>query len=77
MSKPRLRLVHSSNGTEPVELRARSAFEQSPWETGLELIHLGLLVSCRNYVTLMQATVAVLELCTDPEKTVPRYLKSR
>jgi hypothetical protein len=93
MSKPRLRLVYSSNGTQLGALgRRRSrgfeppviqgggasfALEESVWEAGVELVHLGLLASCRNYLTFVQASVTVLELCTDPEKTVPRYRKSR
>jgi hypothetical protein len=94
MSKSRLRLVHSSNGTQPGAqrrqrsrgfqplviqggVRARSALEENIWEAGVELVHLGLLASCRNYLTFVQASMAVLELCTDPDKTVPRYLKSR
>jgi hypothetical protein len=88
MSKPRLRLVHSSNGTRlgvvhrqrdrSVRLlvmqggRAKSALRESPWEAGLELINLGLLASCRNYLAFLQASMAVLEACnrTGPEKTV-------
>ena len=93
MSKPRLRLVYSSNGTQPGALgrgssrgfeplviqggRASFVLEESVWEAGVDLVHLGLLASCRNYLTFVQASVTVLELCTDPEKTVPRYRKSR
>lgn len=93
MSKTRLRLVYSSNGTQPGALgrrrsrdfeplviqggRASFALEESVWEAGVELVHLGLLASCRNYLTFVQASVTVLELCTDPEKTVSRYRKSR
>jgi len=93
MSKPSLRLVCSSNGTQPGTLgrrrsrgfeplviqggRASSALEENVWEAGLELVHLGLLASCRNYVAFVQASMTVLELCTDPEKNVPRYRKSR
>ena len=91
--KPRLRLVYSSDGTQPGALgrrrsrgfespliqgeRASSVLEESVWQAGVELVHLGLLASCRNYLTFVQASVTVLELCTDPEKTVPRYRKSR
>lgn len=93
MSKPRLRLVHSSTGGEPRAPRRRRgrrfrplvlqgeragfAFEDGAWQTGLELVHLGLLAFCRNYVAFVRTSVAVLELCTAPEKTVPRYQKSR
>ncbi len=85
MSKPRLRLVCSSNDAQPEALiwqRGRglrplvlprdgrtepSASELSVWEAGLELVHLGLLTSCRNYAAFVQASIAVLDLCTTPE----------
>ncbi len=87
MPKPRLRLVHSSNGTRlgvyrqrdrsfrPLVIqgaRAKSAPRESSWEAGLELINLGFLASCRNYLAFLQASIAVLEACnrTDPGKTV-------
>jgi len=91
--KPRLRLVYSSNGTQPGALgrrggrgfeslfiqgeRASCALEEGVWEAGVELVHLGLLASCRNYLTFVQASVTFFELCTGPEKTVLRYCKSR
>jgi hypothetical protein len=85
MSKPRLRLVSSSNDAQPEALiwqRGRglrplvlpgdartipSVSEASIWEAGLELVHLGLLTSCRNYAAFVQASIAVLDLCTIPE----------
>ena len=91
--RPRLRLVYSSNGTQPGALgrrrsrgfeslvvqeeRASFPLEESVWQAGIELLQLGLLASCRNYLTFVQASVTVLDLCTDPEKTVPRNRKSR
>ena len=93
MSKPRLRLVYSSNGAQPGALgrrrsrgfepmviqggRASFAFDESVWEAGVELLQLGFLASFRNYLTFVQAGVTVLDLYTDPEKTVPRYRSSR
>ena len=84
MSRPRLRLVHSSNDTEPAALvwqrshgfrplvlqgEANSAASgASVWDAGLELVHLALLRSCRNYVAFVQATIAVLDLCTNREE---------
>jgi len=85
MSKPRLRLVCSSNDAQPEALvwqRGRglrllvlpkdartepSAPQVSVWEAGLELVHLGLLTSCRNYTAFVQASIAVLDLYTTPE----------
>lgn len=95
MSKPHLRLVHSSNETQPAALvwqrgrglrplvrqkdlvAASSVLEENVWERGLELVHLGLLTSCRNYAAFMQAASAVLDLCTHPEGTRPSDLSSR
>ncbi|MGQ0684012.1 hypothetical protein [Bradyrhizobium sp.] len=87
MSKPRLRLVHSSNDTEPAALiwqrgrglrplvlqgegHAGPSASEEIWEAGLELVHLGLLTSCRNYLAFVQATIAVLDLCTNPEEAI-------
>jgi hypothetical protein len=77
MPKQGLRLVHSSNGAQPGAVgrqrnrgfrpsviqgsgRARSPGEIS-WDAPLQLINLGFLASCRNYVVFVQAGLAVLE----------------
>ena len=78
MSRPRLQLVHSSNGSLPGALhrqrkrgfrplvmqggRAKSA--PSSWETGLELFNLGFLASGLGYLAFLQASVTVLEICS-------------
>jgi hypothetical protein len=85
MSKPCLRLVHSSNSAKLVAVRqrdrsfrplvvqggaqAKSARSEGHWEAALELINLGARASWANYVALLQASIAVLEVCnrTDPE----------
>jgi hypothetical protein len=78
MSRPRLQLVHSSNGTRlgavdrpsdrsfrPLVIQggARAKFVpgESSWGAALELINLGFLASCHNYVAFVQASIAVLE----------------
>ena len=79
MSRPRLRLVHSSKDAQlgvvhrqrdrnfqPSVIkggRANSALAAGPWEAGFELINLGFLASCRSYLAFLQASVAVLEAC--------------
>jgi hypothetical protein len=51
--------------------RARSEPRQSSWEAALELINLGFLISGRNYLGFLQASITVLDAYnrTDPEKT--------
>lgn len=66
MSKPRLRLVHSSDNTRPGAV--------SSWEAGLDLIDLGLLISCRCHMAFLQASMAILEAMQseDSERTFER-----
>src|ERR1700724_2720138 len=75
MSKPRLLLIHCSNGVRadrqrgrsfrPLVIhggaRARSVPRESSWEAALELINLGFLVSHGNYLAFLQASITVLE----------------
>ena len=78
MSKPRLQLIHCSNGIRPgakqrgrsfrpLVIRggalARSAPRESSWEAALELINLGLLVSHVNYLAFLQTSITVLDAC--------------
>jgi hypothetical protein len=78
MSKPRLQLIHCSNGIRPGAkqrgrsfrpvvihggARARSAPRESSWEAALELINLGLLVSHVNYLAFLQTSTTVLDAC--------------
>ena len=89
MPKPRLRLIHSSNGTRlgagdrlsdrsfrPLVIqggaRAKAAPGESPWEAAFELISLGFLASCRNYVAFVQTSMAVLEACNQTALEKPR-----
>jgi hypothetical protein len=76
MSKPRLRLIHCSNGIRPkakhrqrgrsfrpliIHGGARSAPRENSWEAALELINLGFLISHVNYLAFLQASLTVLE----------------
>jgi hypothetical protein len=78
MSKPRLRLIHCSNGIRPGArhqqhgrnfrplvihggARARSVPRESSWEASLDLINLGFLISHRNYLAFLQASITVFE----------------
>jgi hypothetical protein len=78
MSKPRLRLIHFSNGVRPGAKhrrrrrsfrpfvidggsRAKSVPSESPWESALELINLGFLISHSNYVAFLQSSMTALE----------------
>ena len=85
MSKPSLQLIHCSKSI-PVGARRRhgnrgfrpeiidggvkASAGEHPFETALELIGLGVVVSCRNYLALLEAGMAVLHgsTSTDPEK---------
>jgi hypothetical protein len=51
--------------------RARSVPRQSSWESALELINLGFLVSHASYLAFMRTSLTVLEAYnwTDPERT--------
>ena len=85
MSKPSLQLIHCSDGIpagkkrrhagrgfrpEIIDGGVKSASTEHPWETALELFGLGLLVSCRNYLALVEASTTVLigSNWTDPER---------
>lgn len=76
MSRPRLQLVHCSNGIPPEAkhgqhgfrprvihggARARSVPRESPGQAALELIHLGFLISHCSYFAFLQASIAVIE----------------
>jgi len=78
MSKPRLQLIHCSNGIRPdakARPRDRSfrprvidggaqarSVGASPWEAGFELINLGLLISHANYLAFLEASNIVLRV---------------
>ena len=85
MSKPSLQLIHCSNSIragakrrhtsrsfrpEIIDGGVKSAPGEHPWETALELFGLGVLVSCGNYLALLEASTTVLNgsSWTDPEK---------
>jgi hypothetical protein len=75
MSKPCLRLVHCSDRIRPQATRrhrrsfrviqggarARSVPSQSSWAASLELISLGFLIACQNYLAFLQASTTALE----------------
>jgi hypothetical protein len=79
MSRPRLRLVHSSTDAQSGVVHRRrdrnfqpsvikggrlnSALAASPWEAGFELINLGFLASWRSYLACLEASMVVLEAC--------------
>jgi hypothetical protein len=81
MSKPRLLLIHCSNGIRPgakhrqhgrsfrplVIDRAARAPSESSWEAALNLINLGFLIS----ITFLQVGLTVLDAWTDPENDQP------
>jgi hypothetical protein len=85
MSKPRLQLVHCSNGIQPeAKHRQRGRgfrplvlhgggrpLRESAWEAAFELINLGFLISHGNYLAVLHASITVLEACNwaNPEKT--------
>ena len=76
MSKPRLHLIHSSNGIRreakprqhgrsfrPLVIDGGAQARSagaSPWEAGLELINLGFLISHVNYLAFLEASNIVL-----------------
>jgi hypothetical protein len=76
MSKPRLLLIHCSNITQPRKdksevknfrpllIRGRdrgtSDLKASSWELAFQLAELGMLASNRNYLALLQASMAVV-----------------
>ena len=85
MSKPCLQLIHCSNSIpagarrrhtsrsfrpEIIDGGGKSRVVVHPFETALELFGLGVLVSCRNYLVLLEASMSVLNGSnrTDPEK---------
>jgi hypothetical protein len=76
MPKPRLVLIHCSNGIRPGAkprehgrsflvihggARARSAPKKSSWEAALELIDLGFLISHGNYLSFLQTSITALD----------------
>jgi len=77
MSKPRLLLIHCSNGVRPGAkhrqrgsfrplvihggARGRSVSSENPWEAALELINLAFFISHGNYLAFLQASMTVLE----------------
>ena len=85
MSKPSLQLIHCSNSIPAggrrrqtnrsfrpaiIDGGVKSKAGQHPFEAALELFGLGVLVSCRNYLAFLEASMAVLNgsIRTDPEK---------
>lgn len=85
MSKPSLQLIHCSSSIPPGARRRQSSRSfrlaiidggvkptagEHPFETALELIGLGLVVSCRNYLAFLEASMTFLDGSnwTDPEK---------
>jgi hypothetical protein len=73
MSKPRLLMIHCSNGIRPgAKHRQNGRFrplvihggasvpKESSWEAGLKLIDLGFSISHANYLAFLQMSVAAL-----------------
>jgi hypothetical protein len=84
MPKPRLLMIHCSNGIRPgAKHRQRSRFRplviqggaavssENSWEAALKLIDLGFSISHANYLAFLQVSITVLNAYnrTDPEKT--------
>jgi len=85
MSKPRLQLIHCSDGIRPVAKRPQhgrsfrplvihggaSVPRESSWDAAFKLVDLGFSISHVNYLAFLQAGIAVLDAYnwTDPEKT--------
>ena len=75
MSKPRLRLIHCSNGIRPGAKHRQHSHSFRPlvinggararsvggssWEAALELVDLGFLISHANYLALLEASITV------------------
>ena len=85
MSKPSLQLIHCSNSIPAggrrrqtnrsfrpaiIDGGVKSRAGEHLFETALELFGLGVLVSCRNYLALLEAGMIVLNgsAWTDPEQ---------
>ena len=75
MSKPRLQLIHCSNGIRPRAKRrqngrsfqplvidggVKSALAEHSWETALALFNLGLHVCHGNYLAFLEASMIIL-----------------
>jgi hypothetical protein len=75
MPKPSLQLIHCSNGIQPGAKRRQNSSSFRPfvipggmqslpgersWEAALELIGLGFLVCCANYLAVLEASTTVL-----------------
>jgi hypothetical protein len=84
MSKPRLLIIHCSNGIRPgAKHRQHGRFRplvihggaaaprESSWEAALKLIDLGFSISHANYLAFLQVSITVLNAYdwTDPKKT--------
>jgi hypothetical protein len=83
MSKPRLLMIHCSDGIRPgVKHRQQGRFRplvihggrpcrENSWEAALKLIDLGFSISHANYLAFLQVNIAVLNAYnwTDPKKT--------
>jgi hypothetical protein len=84
MSKPRLLMIHCSNGIRPgAKHRQHGRFRplvipgravvprESSWEAALKLIDLGFSISHANYLAFWQVSITILDAYswTDPKRT--------
>ena len=76
MSKPRLQLIHCSNGIRPGARHRPQGrgfrplvidggaparpVGASPWEAAVEMVELGVLISHANYLAFLEASITVL-----------------